>query len=385
MVPTFLGLTINTPKEGDEDKAKKKKDSKNATPPHSLTLETASYTIQLGTESRIELLEWATGIARIFSSVTNKSIFDDTDACVKELYVDQYGDQSAIKQGEEQWIFVGGMVTCVGKSIQYTWDGLSFTHAKGDNFGTITWDGLTLTLVREGEDDVCFHWVQCAHEFKSTSDEKGNSQVVWNWTKERFMRFLPAPPDDKPVLWKFLRPVPPPVAMCVEIFSLLYAGKDLVPEVLIEVHEATIQERSKKRREGSKINERKKKKKRKSSKKSNKAIIKPESSEAEESMDEKEDVDQSEKKEESTKDEQVEDANEGDAEDKEAAKDKKESEGESEDGEASAEEDDKPASGDEEKKETPSEEDGEPASEEGEDEEEEKEDADEGSEAGESE
>ena len=123
------------------------------------------------------------------------------------------------------------MLTCVGKSIQYLWDGVSLKHSKGDDFGNISWDGAQLVLSKEGK-DVVFCWNQGSTEFRSKPDSNGDSSVVWSWTKERFLQFLPlAPDDEKPAVWKFLRPVPPPIAMCVEIFSCLFAGKELIPVI----------------------------------------------------------------------------------------------------------------------------------------------------------
>lgn len=171
------------------------------------------------------------------------------DAWVKELYLERFGDQSAIKREDEQWIFVAGMLTCVGKSIQYSWDGISLKHVKGDDLGSISWNGAVLKLSRDGQDDVEFFWIQGSSEFRSKPEKNGDSSVVWSWTKDRFLQFLPLPPDDeKPCTWKFLRPVPPPIGMGVVLFSNLLAGKELVPKLVKKkMEKESVQQRSKRR------------------------------------------------------------------------------------------------------------------------------------------
>merc|ERR1712100_895724 len=205
-----------------DDKSKKKRKE------HVLYLELASETLTFALEDRTELLHWAIGFASIYKKVTGKSICSERDSLLKELYLENFGDQSAIKQGEEQWIFVAGKLTLVGKSIEYTWNGVSMKHSKGDNLGNITWDGVTFTFSRENKEDIVFSWVDCTGEFKSKPDADGNSVVVWNWTKDRFMQFLPVSGNGQYPVWKFLRPVSPPVAMCVELFSAELEGRDVL-------------------------------------------------------------------------------------------------------------------------------------------------------------
>lgn len=234
-VTSFMGLTFSSEneekKETKGDVSPDVKNNKNRdTKEHMLTLDFGTKTINLAASSRAELLQWVIGLHNVYGMGNKKELLHDVDECIKELYLTQFGDQSAIKQEEEQWIFIGGMVTCVGKSVQYMWDGLSLKHLKGDNFGNFKWDGTTLILKKDSKIITQFTFIQCSGEFKSKPDEEGNSAVVWNWNKERLLQFLPiCAENEKQKLWKFLKPIPPPVAMCVEILSALLSNRPIIP------------------------------------------------------------------------------------------------------------------------------------------------------------
>jgi hypothetical protein len=120
-----------------------------------------------------------------------------------------------------------GKVMCVGKKIQYFWDGTSLKHQSGDNIGQATWNGLTLTWTPVDAPPVVYHWNQCVSEFQSAPDDEGEIHTIWIWNKEGFVKSTPSPKaGQQPKLWKFLTPIPPPVILCIDFLSVT-----LTPEV----------------------------------------------------------------------------------------------------------------------------------------------------------
>ena len=106
-------------------------------------------------------------------------------------------------------------------------------HISGSNFGEGTWDGLLFTWKREGKPDLVFHWNECSSEYRLSPDKRGESAIVWNWREERFLQFLPV--LEQPKLWKFLKPVSPPLALCVEILSVALSGQDILSKPKVTV------------------------------------------------------------------------------------------------------------------------------------------------------
>lgn len=207
---------------------------------------------------RITMLQWIlmlSGLVQSIKAIEGKDtgpVVQDHEKLVKEVYVDSYGTESAIKLGEgekgEQWIYLMGKVMCVGKKVQYFWDGLSLKPQGGDNLGQATWNGLSLVWSSPDKPNETFIWNQCVSEFQAIPDDDGEVNTIWIWNKEGFVKSVPPAPDGvTPKLWKFLTPIPPPVIMCIELLSVaLNPEAEIQPQAVVQGE--SISARSERRR-----------------------------------------------------------------------------------------------------------------------------------------
>ena len=143
---------------------------------------------------------------------------------MKELYLNSFNEESLVKFSGESWLFSNGKITCDEKSINYSWNGFQLQNISGENIGEGFWDGRNLSWNFNNQ-EFNFKWDEITSEFTFVNNQENQeeNQLIWGLQPDRIL--LKSSTATSPKFWKFRKPVPPPVALFIELLSASSSGQ----------------------------------------------------------------------------------------------------------------------------------------------------------------